>query len=66
VQAGDEALLAAQCAGMALELLEIGYSRAFATGYCAFSFTDIAAVCFMPEKVFVQTPGPGAGSRLLP
>ncbi len=66
IQAGDEELLATQCAGMGRELVDVGYSHAFAAGYCAFFFADIVAVRFMPEQVFVQTPGPGAGSRLAP
>lgn len=64
--AGDETVLAAQCAGMSSELVDAGYSPAFAAGYCAFAFPDIVVVAFDPEQIFVQTPGPGAGSRLLP
>jgi hypothetical protein len=66
VRAGDDTLLAAQCAGMTRELLEVGYSQTFALGYCAFTLADIVAVAFEPEQAFVQTPGPGAGSRLTP
>lgn len=66
LRAGDEELLAAQCAGMARELLDVGYSDALAAGYCAFDLADIAAIAFTPERIFVQTPGPGAGSALTP
>lgn len=64
--AADEEILAAQCIGMARELVDAGYSPAFAAGYCAYAFSDIVIVAFDPEQIFVQTPGPGAGSRLLP
>lgn len=64
--AADEEILAAQCAGMARELVDAGYSPAFAAVYCAYAFSDIVIVAFDPEQIFVQTPGPGAGSRLLP
>jgi hypothetical protein len=64
LRAGDKSLLDAQCAGMARELRDAGYSDAFSFGYCAFDLADIVAIEFMPESVFVQTPGPGAGSRL--
>lgn len=65
-RAGDEEILAAQCIGMASELVNAGYSQAFAAGYCEFAFPDIVVVAFEPEQIFVQTPGPGAGSRLQP
>jgi hypothetical protein len=64
LRAGDQALLLAQCAGMARELRDVGYPDAFAAGYCAFDLADMVAVEFTPYAVFVQTPGPGAGSEL--
>ncbi|WP_194138017.1 hypothetical protein [Salipiger mangrovisoli] len=45
-------------------LVEIGYSRLQASGYCAHQRTDLVALEFFPEHVFIQTPGPGAGTEL--
>ncbi len=65
-RAEDEEALAAQCVGMTRDLVEAGYPQAFAVGYCEFAFPDIVVVAFDPKQVFAQTPGPEAGSRLLP
>jgi hypothetical protein len=48
------------------ELVDVGYSEAFATGYTNFEPHELAAVEFQPESAFVQTPGPSAGSALSP
>ena len=53
-----------QCAVLADGLVEIGFSRALADGYVAHDPNDLAAIEFRPERVFTQTPGPGAGSEL--
>ncbi|MCA0939607.1 hypothetical protein LCM08_00310 [Salipiger pacificus] len=45
-------------------LVEIGYSRLQATGYCAHQRADLMALELIPERVFTQTPGPGAGTEL--
>lgn len=47
------------------EWLEIvGFTRAFAETLTEFADADVAAIAFEPERIYVQTPGPGAGSRL--
>ncbi|WP_372841122.1 hypothetical protein [Phaeovulum sp.] len=53
-----------QCAVLADGLVEIGFSRELAEGYVTYEPDDIAAVEFCPERVFTQTPGPGAGAEL--
>ncbi|WP_353471436.1 hypothetical protein PVT71_08915 [Salipiger sp. H15] len=45
-------------------LVEIGYSRRQAAGYCAHQKADLVALELSPERVFTQTPGPGAGTEL--
>lgn len=45
-------------------LVEIGYSRLQATGYCTHQKDDLVAIELSPERVFTQTPGPGAGTEL--
>lgn len=46
------------------ELVALGYTRAQAIAYTAFDPSDLAVVEFTPERVFTQTPGPGAGAEL--
>lgn len=53
-----------QCAVLADGLVEIGFSRELANGYVAHDPDDIVAIEFQPERVFTQTPGPGAGAEL--
>ncbi|MCO8146767.1 hypothetical protein NHN26_16275 [Rhodovulum tesquicola] len=53
-----------QCAVLADGLVEIGFSRELADGYVAHDPDDIVAIEFLPERVFTQTPGPGAGAEL--
>ena len=53
-----------QCAVLADGLVEIGFSRELADGYVAYDPDDLVAVEFSPERVFTQTPGPGAGAEL--
>jgi hypothetical protein len=62
--ASDAALAEAQTAAFRAELVEVGYTAAFATIYTAFDRHDLAAIEFVPEQAFVQTPGPAAGSQL--
>ncbi|MFD0982701.1 hypothetical protein [Tropicimonas aquimaris] len=45
-------------------LVEIGYARVQAAGYCAYDPADLVALELTPERVFTQTPGPGAGAEL--
>lgn len=62
----DASLAAAQTMGFVTELTNVGYPEAFATRYCAFEAGDLAALEFVPQDAFVQTPGPRAGSALQP
>lgn len=45
-------------------LVEIGFSPEQAAGYTAFDPGELGSILFRPEKVFSQTPGPGAGAEL--
>ena len=47
-------------------LIAAAYTDAFATTYCSAGGQPHVAIEFVPEAAFVQTPGPGAGSRLDP
>lgn len=53
-----------QCAILSDELVELGYTRAQALAYTAFDPVALAVVEFRPDRVFTQTPGPGAGAEL--
>ncbi|MBK0400966.1 hypothetical protein H0I76_17340 [Limibaculum sp. M0105] len=48
------------------ELVSVGHSEAFSAGYTHFEPHELAAIEFLPESAFVQTPGPSAGSALAP
>ncbi|GHF39757.1 hypothetical protein [Seohaeicola zhoushanensis] len=45
-------------------LTEIGFTRDLAAGWLALDLGDLAAIELLPERVFTQTPGPGAGAEL--
>jgi hypothetical protein len=60
----DHCEAARQSAILADELMELGYSRAQAEVYAFCNATDLVALAFRPERVFTQTPGPGAGAEL--
>jgi hypothetical protein len=62
----DGRLAELQTAAFKAELIEDGYWEDFAERYCAFDAGRLAAIEFVPEQAFVQTPGPGAGSPLQP
>ncbi|HVH02516.1 MAG TPA: hypothetical protein VM891_06140 [Amaricoccus sp.] len=47
-------------------LIAAAYPGAFATTYSSAGGQAAIAIEFVPESAFVQTPGPGAGSRLEP
>ena len=46
------------------ELVKLGYSRIQAASHHAYEPGDLKVVSFRPERVFTQTPGPGAGAEL--
>lgn len=63
-RAGDVAEAERQLAIFRDELVGIGYPPAFAWPFTLVHPGDLAAVEFLPEAAFVQTPGPSAGSPL--
>jgi hypothetical protein len=54
----------AQTSDFRRDLMDVGYSESFAAAYCGFEPHDLVTITFLPERAFVQTPGPGAGSAL--
>lgn len=64
-EGADLCEIARQCAILRDELVELGYTRPQANAYTDFDATALAVVTFVPERVFTQTPGPGAGAELL-
>ena len=55
-----------QTARLSAELMDVGYTKELALHYCAYEPFELCAIEFMPETAYVQTPGPSAGSALLP
>lgn len=45
-------------------LVEIGFSQNQAAGYTTHDLDQLGAILLRPERVFSQTPGPGAGAEL--
>lgn len=64
LEPGDLGEAARQSAILADDLMELGYTRAQAEAYAFCGATDLVAIAFRPERVFTQTPGPGAGAEL--
>ena len=64
VRADDPPEIARQCARMRDELIGAGYSPAFSAAFVAYEPKEIVAIELSPDRIFVQTPGPGAGSEL--
>jgi hypothetical protein len=50
------------CEGLA----EIGFTKELAAGWLFADTEDMIAVEVEPERIFTQTPGPGAGAELRP
>jgi hypothetical protein len=63
-RADDVPEVVRQCAGMRDELMGIGYDPVLSAAYVAFEPSELIAIELNPDRVFVQTPGPGAGSEL--
>jgi hypothetical protein len=61
---GDRELTAHQSRIFRDELIHVNYPFRFSSYYCAYSDDEVGAIEFVPKSVFVQTPGPGAGSLL--
>jgi len=45
-------------------LVELGYSEAQGAGYSVYETANLVSVEFVPQHVFIQTPGPGAGQEI--
>jgi len=48
------------------ELIGGGYDRVLSAAYVAYEPGEVVALELKPNRIFVQTPGPGAGSELTP
>lgn len=46
-------------------LSEIGFTKDLAAGWLALDLGDLASVELIPERIYTQTPGPGAGAELI-
>jgi hypothetical protein len=64
-ESADLPEIARQCTILRDELVDLGYTRPQAAAYTAFDATALSVVEFVPERIFTQTPGPGAGAELL-
>lgn len=62
--ADDPCEVSRQTGLLADELVELGYTRLQAEAYAFCNATDLKSLEFRPERVFTQTPGPGAGAEL--
>ncbi|AZQ68366.1 hypothetical protein EF888_15265 [Silicimonas algicola] len=60
----DASEAARQCALLADDLVELGYARGQADVYAFLGAEDLVSLEFRPERIFTQTPGPGAGAEL--
>lgn len=60
----DRSEVARQTAILADELVELGYTRVQAEAYAFFDTADLVSLEFTPDRLFTQTPGPGAGAEL--
>jgi hypothetical protein len=66
VRPDDLPEIARQTAGMRDELIGGGYDRVLSAAYVAYEPGEVVALELRPNRIFVQTPGPGAGSELTP
>jgi hypothetical protein len=46
------------------QLIGCAYDPALAAAYVSYEPGEVVAFELKPERIFVQTPGPGAGSEL--
>jgi hypothetical protein len=66
VEPADEVAAQAQSRIFRDLLIAAAYPEEFASVYCSAGDDVPAVIVLVPESAFVQTPGPGAGSRLDP
>jgi len=62
----DTPEIARQSAVFRDELIGINLPRHVAEGFTTYDPNDLLAIEFTPDRAYVQTPGPGAGSPLSP
>lgn len=60
----DASEAARQGALLADELVELGYTRGQAEAYAYCGASDLVSLEFRPDRIYTQTPGPGAGAEL--
>ncbi|MFN3656059.1 MAG: hypothetical protein ACK4UO_02245 [Pseudolabrys sp.] len=66
VRPDDLPEIARQTANMRDELIDGAYDPVLSAAYVAYEPGEVVALELKPERIFVQTPGPGAGSELVP
>lgn len=64
LEADDVPRIAAYRAAFARELSTFGYDEILAYTVLSYPSTDVVAVRFSPDEVYLQTPGPQAGERI--
>lgn len=64
VRSDDLPEVARQTAGMRAQLIGCAFDPALAAAYVSYEPGEVIALELKPERIFVQTPGPGAGSEL--
>ncbi len=66
VRPDDLPEIARQTAGMRDQLIGCAFDPVLAAAYVAYEPGEVVALELKPDRIFVQTPGPGAGSELVP
>lgn len=64
VAAEERPLIEGQLARVRDELIGMGFPETMLRTFFRVVWEDMAAVCFQPDAVFEQTPGPRAGHRM--
>lgn len=62
--AADARLVERYARAFAADLEPLGFSREFVRALVGCGTTDLAAIAFTPDAVFIQTPGPRAGEPI--
>lgn len=66
VRPDDLPEIARQTTGMRDQLIRCDYNPVLSAAYVAYEPGEVVALELKPDRIFVQTPGPGAGSELAP
>lgn len=64
VRPDDLPEIARQTAGMRDQLIGGAFDPLLAAAYVSYEPSEVVALELKPDRIFVQTPGPGAGSEL--